>query len=128
MHRNHSRPAALALAEEQRRAVGIQVKVPRLQCQSFGDAKASPPLLQDQQPHLGIGGGGDEHVDFVRLQILRQRETFGLGILLRIAPFAVDSARATPARNGGRHSPACNKMGNSVPLARLTAGLHGCGT
>ena len=55
MNRNCPGPSALALVDAQRRAVGIQMEVPRFQRQRLGNSETGPPLLQHQQSGLGLG-------------------------------------------------------------------------
>ena len=69
MNRHNPGLAALALANAQRRAVGVQVEAPNLQ-------REGPPLFQHHQPGLGVRRCGDERVDLGRLEVLRKAATF----------------------------------------------------
>ena len=75
MDRDHPVLSPFALPDDQGRAVLIEVQVPGFQGQGFGHPESGPPLFQHDQPGPGVGGGGDEGVDLVPLQVLRQLET-----------------------------------------------------
>ena len=76
MNRHNPGLAALALANAQRGAVGVQVEVPNLQREGLRNTEAGPPLFQHHQPGLGVRRCGDERVDLGRLEVLRKAATF----------------------------------------------------
>ena len=105
------------------RRVGKSVSRDR-SAQGLGHPQASPPLEQHQESGAGVGCSGENRLDFVSLQVLRQRGTFLSGILLQTGPFGVNSPGAASSWSDGGGGHGCNIMPNFV--APSTGCCHCC--